>query len=255
MLRLAALACCLALWPAACPAAAITLSADEWYPYNGTPGAAREGYMIDLARAIAARTGDEVQYRTFDWETSLARVRAGTDDCAVAATAVDGEGLALSTQPFGRSVNAFFVRRDATWRFDGMDSLADVHLAAIAGYSYGAELDAWLATAPAGRVERVENSRRALRQAFALLLSGRVDAVIEDELVAAALAEQMGVRDRVRDAGRAPGDLDLYLACAPNERGRELAERFGNGLRAMRDSGELATILARYDLQDWLLAR
>jgi len=253
--RLATLACCLVFWSAPCPAASIALSADEWFPYNGTPGAAREGYVVDIARAVAQRQGDQLEYRTFDWETSLARVRAGSDDCAIAATAADGAGLALSTQAVGRSVNAFFVRRETAWRYAGRDSLKEIRLAAIAGYAYGPEIDAWIAAAPPERITLVRNTRRGLRQAFGLLLTRQADAVVDDQLVVRALADQMGVRDRITDAGPAPGALDLYIACSPTKRGHRLAQEFGDGVRALRDSGELATIMARYGLEDWLLAR
>jgi polar amino acid transport system substrate-binding protein len=255
MVRLVAFACSALLSCLPARADTISLSADEWFPYNGTPGAAREGYVVDVARAIAARNGDEVAYRAFDWETALARVRSGTDDCAIAATAADGAGLALSPEPVGRSVSAFFVRSDNTWRFGGTASLADIRLATIAGYAYGRELDAWIASAPPGRIVRVSNSRRALRQAFGLLLTDQADALVDDELVVRALADQMGIRGRIVAAGRAPGALDLHMACSPNARGRRLAQRFGDGVQALRDSGELARILARYELADWLLAK
>jgi polar amino acid transport system substrate-binding protein len=255
MVRLAALACCLALTSVPCRAGTITLGADEWFPYNGTPGAAREGYIVDIARAVAATGGDTIAYRTYDWETTIARVRAGTDDCAIGATAEDGPGLVLSSQPVGRSVSAFFVRRETAWRYAGSASLETIRLAAIAGYQYGAEVDAWIASAPPGRVQVVHNSRRALRSAFGLLLTRQVDALIEDVVVVRALADEMGVRDRVVEAGTVPGALDLYLACSPTKRGRQLAQRFGDGIRQLRDSGELARIMARYGLEDWLLAR
>jgi polar amino acid transport system substrate-binding protein len=247
--------CCLLLASPPARADTFALTADEWFPYNGTPGAAREGYVVDVARAIAARGGDAIAYRVFDWETALARVRTGTDDCAIAANAADGVGLALSPEPIGRTVNAFFVRADSEWRYTGVDSLAAIRLATIAGYAYGDELDAWIARAPVERVVRVSNSRRALRHAFGLLLTEQVDALIDDELVVQALADRLGVRGRIVSAGRAPGALDLYLACAPTARGRALAQRFGAGVQALRDSGELAAILKRYGLQDWLLAK
>lgn len=255
MARLATVLCCLALWSVPACAGTITLAADEWFPCNGTPGAAREGYVVDIARAVAASNGDEVEYRVDDWETTISRVRAGTDDCAIAATTVDGAGLAFSTEPVGRSVSAFFVRRETTWRFGGLESLDTIRLAAIAGYAYGPEVDAWIAQAQPGRVALVQNSRRALRTAFGLLLTKQADAVIEDELVVRALADEMGMRDRIVDAGKAPGALDLYLACSPTKRGQRLARRFGDGIRALRDSGELARIMARYGLEDWLVAR
>ena len=42
---------------------------------------------------------------------------------------------------------------------------------------------------------------------------------------------------------------------SPTKRGKRLARRFGDGIRALRDSGELARIMSRYGLEDWLVAR
>ena len=60
--------------------AELRLVADEWFPYNGRPGAPNEGYMIDLARRIAADAGERVDYRTLDWRRALEEVRAGRAD-------------------------------------------------------------------------------------------------------------------------------------------------------------------------------
>ena len=46
MARLATVLCCLALWSAPVRAGTITLAADEWFPYNGTPGAVAEDAFI-----------------------------------------------------------------------------------------------------------------------------------------------------------------------------------------------------------------
>ena len=233
----------------------IRLRADEWFPYNGRPGAKPEGYMIDLARVIAAESGDELDYRTTGWEDALDQVRRGDADCAVAAAPAEVEGFALTSEPFGRSVYALFAPRGGDWRFGGAEDLGGRRIGATAGYSYGATMDEWLAAQPEGQVVRVTQSRRALANLFSRLLSGSVDAVIDDEQVGMTLAAEMGITDRIRIAGRAPGSHDLYLACTPADpRGALYARRFSDGLRRLRDSGDLARILAGYGLSDWLAA-
>lgn len=237
----------------ACGAATIAVRADEWYPYNGRPGAEREGYMVDLLRAIAAEHGHAIDYRTLDWTTALRQARDGSADCVIAATAIDGAGLALTTEPFGRTVNTFFVLRGNPWRFRSAADLAGIRIGATAGYSYGATVDAWLARAPRGQVSWVRDSRRALPTLFARLLSDRIDAVVDDQLVGTSVLTELGLGGRIHAAGHAPEIDDLYIACTPVARGRDYATQFGAGLRRMRDSGELAQVLARYDLTDWLI--
>jgi polar amino acid transport system substrate-binding protein len=233
----------------------VTLLADEWFPYNGKPGAKHEGYMIDIARRIARDAGRDLDYLTIDWESAVARVRVGEADCAVAPTRVDGAGLALTSEPLGRSINTFFVATDSTWRYDGVASLPAVKLGVAAGYSYGDALDAYLA-APGGKgVFYIRGSRRALANLFSRLVSGRVDAVLDDQLVGQELIHYLGLRGRVQIAGRTPDTVDLFMGCTPNARGRELAALFSTGVRHLRETGELRTLMATYELSDWLEVR
>ncbi len=235
--------------------ATIRLRADEWFPYNGRPGASPEGYMIDLARVIAAEAGDNIDYKTTDWVDALDQVRRGAADCVVAADPPEAEGFHLTNEPWGRSVFALFALRDGDWHFGEFDDLRGRRLGVTAGYSYGPVMDEWIARMPARSVVRVTQSRRALANLYSRLLSASVDAVLDDEQVGLTLAGEMGITDRIRVAGRAPGSHDLFLACTPADpRGAEYARRFSDGLRKLRDSGELARILARYGLADWLAA-
>ena len=63
------------------------------------------------------------------------------------------------------------------------------------------------------------------------------------------------------DAFGAPSDLVSRARSASRDEVRHtritarLARRFGDGIRALRDSGELARIMSRYGLEDWLVAR
>jgi polar amino acid transport system substrate-binding protein len=236
-----------------CDAATIRLRADEWYPYNGQPGAASEGYMIDLARRIAAEHGDAIDYQTMDWAGAVRAALAGTVDCVVGATAVDARGLVLTPEPFGRTINTFFVLRENPWHYRQPSDLERVRIGATFGYSYGATVDAWFARAPKERVLWVRDNRRALPTLFARLLSGKIDAVVDDHLVGGGALTQLGLADRIRRAGNAPEVDDLFLACTPGERGERYAQQFAVGLRRLRDSGELAAILTRYGMSDWLM--
>jgi polar amino acid transport system substrate-binding protein len=133
--------------------------------------------------------------------------------------------------------------------------LRAVRVGAIAGYSYGAEIDQYIASAASGQATLVRGDRRAQRRLVSMLLALEIDAVVEDEEVMRAALEQLGLQARLRIAGRSTDYLDLYIACTPdNPRTAAFVERLDQGLRQLRDSGELARMLERYQLSDWLLA-
>lgn len=234
----------------------IHLVADEWYPYNGRPGAAREGYVVDLARRIARDGGRAIDYRVLDWDMALDQVRTGQADCAIAATPQEARGLSLSSQSIGRSVNAFFVAADSTWRYRTLADLDDRRLGVVAGYYYGPELGPYLERAEvAPRVFAVRGSPRALGNLFSRLLSGRIDVVVEERLVGQAAVGAMSLSGRVRQAGSTEVPADLYLACTGNARGKALANFFSDGVRRLRDDGQIDQLMTGYGLSDWLSAR
>ena len=245
----------LALAPAA-RCAELRLVADEWFPYNGRPGSVPEGYMIDLARAVVAGSGDVVSYRTLDWRRSLDEVRAGRADCAVGANRGDARDFVFPNEPWGRSINAFFVRSDSHWNFRGVGDLKRIKLGVVDAYSYGPLLDGYLKTPGHGAVVSITDSRHGLAAAFAQLFAKKIDVAVDDRDVGMALIDAMDLEGRVRIAGNSGDGLDVYLACsAVLPTSAEWIRRFDQGLRRMRDNGTLAKILKPYGLSDWMIAR
>jgi polar amino acid transport system substrate-binding protein len=241
-------------WPAR--SAELRLVADEWLPYNGRPGAAPEGYMIDLARRIAADGGDRVEYRTLDWRRALDEVRAGRADCAVGANHGDADDLVFPVEPWGRSTNAFFVRTESRWNFHAVADLKKVRLGVVDAYSYGPLVDGYLKSPAHGSVVRITDSRHGLAAAFAQQFAKKVDVVVDDKAVALALIDAMDLRGRVRLAGDSGEGVDIFLACSPAlPSSAAWVKRFDEGVRKLRDNGGLGKILKPYGLNDWIIAR
>ena len=86
------------------------------------------------------------------------------------------------------------------------------------------------------------------------LLSDRVGAIIDSGYVVQYYAVQNKLADQIELAGvTPPSDADkLYIAFGPGGKdAKKYADILSQGLKDMRGSGELAQILARYDLKDW----
>lgn len=232
----------------------LRLVADEWLPYNGRPGATPEGYMIDLARRIAKDAGASVDYRTLDWRRSLEEVRAGRADCAVGANHGDAPDLLFPNEPWGRSVNAFFVRTESRWNYRTPADLRRVRLGVVDAYSYGPVIDAYLKSPNHGTIVSITDSRHGLAAVFAQLFAKRVDVAVDDRAVGLALIGTMDLQGRVRLAGDSGDGVDVFLACSPTlASSAAWIGRFDEGLRRLRDNGGLAKILKAYGLTDWAL--
>lgn len=246
----AALFLCLA---AASQAEVITIRADPWLPYNGVGQRKPDGYMIDLAKRIAQINGHTVNYNNMPWDDAIEAVRKGEYDCVVGAAKDDAEDFAFPAESWGKSNNAFWGMAETTWRFTGIDSLESIRLLALEGYSYSETLDPYIeAHASDGKVMVINPIRRAANAAVSNLVARKADVFVEDVNVMQQTLRGMQMQDRVINLGALDELTDVYIACTPAKpRGAQYAQMFSEGLKALRNSGELQKILDAYGLQDW----
>lgn len=225
----------------------ITLVADQWCPYNCTPGDERPGFLIEIARKVFAEQGFTVDYAVVPWARAIRDARAGRYDAIVGAIRSeapdflypDGSGFRAGTQAF--------VKAGSAWTYTGPASLEDQTLGVILDYSYGAATDAYVAR-HRGDEKRVQTTtgEDALERNVAKLLQGRVSVVLEDPAVMRFFLDRTRQAAAVVPAG-ALDSTEVFIAFGPNgARAAENARLLSDGMRRMRASGELARILARY---------
>ncbi len=233
-------------------AATITIRADTWFPYNGKPGDTREGYMIDLARLIAARAGHQIDYRQLTWKEALEQTRQGAIDCVVGASREDAEGFRFPDHAWGQSGDTFFAFADRVSPGLTLETLIEHRLAVVKDYAYGESLQHYVDTAPLTQFEMIEGSRDPFAVALMMLATRRVDVVTEDRAVGAERIASLGLSGRVIEVGHTEDAEPIYIACTPaRPEGEQYARMFDQGMVAARASGELARILQRYGLNDW----
>lgn len=232
----------------------IRIRADEWLPYNGPSSQKPPGYMIEMATRIAAAAGHTVDYRHIPWDSALDGVRAGRFDCVVGAARTDAPDFAFPDQHWGLSSVAFYALADSTWTYTGLPSLDGVRLGVIPDYSYSDDLDPYIeehADNPA-RVVQVIGGGRVAMSAASRLVSRKIDVFAEDPNVMRATLKTLDLSGRIVERGRAKEDDPIFIACTPADpRGAAYAKLFSEGTNSLRDSGELAKILANYGMQDW----
>jgi len=230
----------------------LLLMADEWCPYNCEPGSEKPGYMVEMAREILAPHGFVVEYRTTAWARAVADTETGRIDGAIGAA--PGEGtMTFPSVPWGMSENKLLVRRGTPLEYRGPASLPG-RIGVIRDYSYGDEMDAWLASAEAaGRVD-VSSGAEALASNIRKLDLGRLDVVIDDGAVLLHRISELGWRDRF-DIVPTGKPVPLFIALAPGRpETPRLARLLDEGVAEMRRTGRLDEILARYGLRDWTAA-
>src|SRR3990167_8856612 len=140
------------------------------------------------------------------------------------------------------------ARRRAAWHFSGTESLAEQRLGVINDYSYGDELNTYIALHH-GDSERIQIAAgdTALALNIGKLMHGRVDVVLENAWVMQAMLASQGQAGGLREAGCRAPDVPIYLAFSPAlESSPRYVALFDQGVQRYRANGRLQQLLQAY---------
>lgn len=226
----------------------LTIAGSDWCPYNCASGAAKPGYMIEVARAVFGEAG--VDYTLLNWARTIEETKAGAYDGLVGSSKRDG--FLFTSQPLGIAQNGFAVRKGQAFAYAGPESLAGKVLGVIRDYSYTDQLDAYIAANGKDDAKvQLTSGDDALTLNLKKLDAGRVDLVVDDVNVLSAAIRQLGLEGKleVMSAGAPDPVYIAFTAAKPGsaERVRALDE----GIAKLRESGRLKAILDGYGLKDW----
>lgn len=230
----------------------ITITADQWCPYNCEPGSEKPGYVVELAREIFAEHGIDVEYVNMPWSRAL---QAGADGEVEGVIAVsfqpETEEMVLPDEPIVLYEIQAVTAADNDWSYAGVDSLdGDMTVAAIEGYNYGDNFMEWQEANEDRFV--INRGDGALEQNLRMVAAGRADFTLDGVNVLRYTMDQMGTSQEFRFAGTVGDAVPLYLGFSKKAGD---AESWGaiwtEGVREMREDGRLQEILAKYDVEDW----
>ena len=228
----------------------ITIVADEWLPYNGSPNSDNPGYGIEISTIIFEEVGHTVTYITMPWNRAVQSTRNGDYNAVIGALHEDTPDFLFPEEEFGYSINGFFVSATSNWKFYDLNSLLDQRIGIIKSYSYGEELDFFLQN----HTDNTEiiYGENSLEKNIRKLLFGRIDVVIEDRNVINLKLKEMGITKEITLAGLYDKGENVYVSFSPvNPKSSEYTQIFSQGIRKLKDSGELAVILNKYGVVYW----
>lgn len=229
----------------------ISLVTDVWPPFTDEAGE-NPGYMVEVAQKIFTKNGHTITYETMAWSRAVKITRAGKKDAIVGAAVGDAEDFVFHEEALGQLENYFFVRKDSDWKYENIDSLKTVKVGVILDYDYGAAFMEYMnANKGSGKID-IMGGDDPLKKNILKLKAKRIDTMIEVKPVFDHTVKEMGVADLFKSAG-SDGEADpVYIAFSPkNPKSKEYAKILSDGIKEMRQSGELATILAKYGQKDW----
>jgi len=236
----------------------LTLVADQWCPYNCTPGDDRPGYIVELMQHIFAKHNITVKYESMAWTSAIAKTREGEFDALIGASQSDAPDFVFPHAIAGMSMMEFWVRKNYPWKYKGVSSLDNVRIGIIEGYSYSKMMDLYL-NLHRGEKKRIQAATgdNALETNLNKLEAGTIDVTVEDRNVVRHYYESQSSPVAIQPAGSPldhdkPEDSFIYVAFAPNKPDSErYAQLFTEGIEQMRKNGELKILLERYNVEDW----
>ncbi|NTV29169.1 MAG: transporter substrate-binding domain-containing protein [Candidatus Omnitrophica bacterium] len=232
----------------------IVVRADSWPPYNADPAASEPGYVVEILKAVFEPQGHKIDYQTMPWTRAVADMMEGKVDAIIGASHADAPDALYPAESMGVILNAFFVKKDSTWKYSGVDSLKTIKLGVIDGYPYDDDgaIDKYIKAGADPEVQ-VMTGDGSLERNIKKLQAGRLDAVVENEIVMEATLKNMGIAaGEIVNAGKADEQKDLFVAFTPNkDTTKKYSQLWDEGIKKLRESGELKKILDRYSVKDW----
>lgn len=232
----------------------VSFRADNWYPYNSDPSDAKPGYVVEILKAVFEKDGGKVDYMIIPWKRATIEADKGDINGIIGAFKSDTPDYVFPEEPIGIGENTMFVKKGTAWTYSGVDSLKDKRLGIVNSYSYGDKVDEYIKQNHA-KLQAVDESSgdNASGQAIRKLEAGRIDVFVEGKTVFWAQVAKMGLsKDDFVEAGQASVPEPLYVAFSPKKtESKALAAKLTAGIRELRKSGELAKILAKYEVKDW----
>lgn len=235
----------------AVPACELSMGWDPWEPYQyRDPGGEVAGLDVEIAMAAAEHAGCDLMFVEGPWMSLLEQLRNGQVSLLAGATRTPGrEEFAAFTAPYRSESFVVYTRVDSTAlrEADELADLlqADVSIGTVAEYYYGPEISAVLdALHEADRLHEAV----VAEMNYERLLSGEIDAFVEDPFVASAILRNHEQGARIVPTAVRVDAQDVAFMLSRKGVAPEVAQRFDTALTALRDSGQLDAILARYRL-------
>lgn len=231
----------------------ISLVADDWPPFNGTPNSEREGFLLEVARTVFEKRGIEIVYEILPWRRAVEMTREGIYNGLVGASKTDAPDFVFPTEELSRNLIAFYVQKESPWRFERRSDIENISLGVIAGYDYRKWLLDYI-DLHQDNEDRVQvmTGDNPLKRNLLKLIDGRVDAIVDNEAVILDVSRKMNVSDQIRLAGYGTEPASIYIAFSPAlTNSKQYAEMLSQGIHELRETGMLKQILSKYGLSDW----
>lgn len=230
-----------ALWLAPPPVAAetITIHTEAWQDYTNKDGT---GFAWDTIRAVYNPAGITLETKIVPYARAVDNVTMGTADAWVASYRNENPKAVYPEWHYDADRVAALYVPDRVPKPSDANDLEGASVAWVRGYKMQQYIDVPMT------VSRLNDQETAI----GMLDRGRIDYFLDARYVIKNLLDELpGDVDRGRFAWEHVTNLPLFLAFAPNARGRRLAEIWDERFPKLLKNGTIAELYDKYDYNHW----
>ncbi len=230
----------------------ISLVADPYLPYTGSPDSDSPGFMIEIAKAIFEKAGHTISYKQQAWVDAVSDVKNGNATAIVGASREDVPELLFPDVEQAMAQGVFYVKAGSSWKYAGVASLEKICIGVISKYSYS-EIQSHIEKYRSNSKKvRFFSNEDALVKLTDALRDDRIQAFMEDENVMKSFLKTYPEASQITDSGKLKSPTRLYIAFSPKATDSPTyVKLISDGMKALRADGTLTKILKKYELQDW----
>jgi putative amino-acid transport system substrate-binding protein len=227
------------------PAAADTLRvgmSGGYFPFTFVQQDQLQGFEVDFMNAVAAETGDEVEFVTMSFSGLIGALESGRIDTVANQITItpEREATFVFSQPYVYD-GAQVVVREGSDDIKGVEDLKG-HSVAV---NLGSNFEELLRELPYADQIDIKTYESNIEQDVAL---GRVDAFVMDRVSTAQVIEESGLP--LVQAGPPFSRIENALPFRDDEAGRALRDKVDAAITTLKENGTLKSISEKWLGQD-----
>ena len=226
----------------------IELATDPWCPYVCETEQGANGLLIEIAEKALLDSGYLVNYRWLSWARALKEVRKGKIQGVIGMYQSDAPDLIFGQEHLMMSNMCFYVQAHEDWHFSDIANLTQRRLSVVNSYSYGEEFDRYIRGSKETGAAQVHQmyGKDTIHKRILLMANGQFDTLVEDKLVVNQVNRSLKPEQRLKEAGCLSYEK-VYIGFSANSNlAPRLSRALDRGIQKLRESGELAEIIAKY---------
>ncbi len=241
----------LSVFSSSANAESLRVSTIDWCPQI-CPQGEFPGYVIETVQKIYADSPYELSTKTYPWTRAIKLVEAGNNHALLSPAKEEAPNLRFPKHEIGIQRMCFFTKKESTWQYSGLDSLTG-HKIGVANDTSIEELNSYMKQHQK-QFDFLPYNDTYIEKSMKKLDAGRIDTFIFTYNSTIYEMSQQGILEKYRSAG-CVSVAKIYMAFTPDpskaESVKKMSDYFDSKMKALKESGDIKTIMKRYNLEDW----